>query len=114
MERKMLDYVVKKNNYLPGGTKEACVKVREFLQNAKWDGNEVKTMDYSSVKAEEFVEAVNVLMASAFRKEDEIPETWYCNDDCSKLSGYISCPGKFNIKDESSEECPFFSDSDYI
>lgn len=31
MKREDLDFVLKQNDYLEGGTKEACVKVRDFL-----------------------------------------------------------------------------------
>ena len=33
MERKELDFVLAYNHYLEGGTKEACVKVRDFLHH---------------------------------------------------------------------------------
>ena len=34
MKRKELDFVLQQNHYLEGGTKEACVKVRDFLSHA--------------------------------------------------------------------------------
>ena len=41
MERKELDFVLKQNHYLEGGTKEACVKVRDFLSHATNPGNQI-------------------------------------------------------------------------
>lgn len=34
MKRTVLDFVLKQNQYLEGGTKEACIKARNFLQYA--------------------------------------------------------------------------------
>ena len=39
MEREELDFVLKQNHYLEGGTKEACIKAREFLRHATNPGN---------------------------------------------------------------------------
>ena len=41
MERKELDFVLKQNHYIEGGTKEACVKVRDFLSHATNPGNQI-------------------------------------------------------------------------
>lgn len=34
MKQEELDFVLNQNQYLKGGTKEACVNVRDFLQHA--------------------------------------------------------------------------------
>ena len=82
MVRKELDFVLKQNQYLKGGTKKAIVKVKEFLQHATNPGNQ---------------------------KEDTIPETWKCDDDCKRTSNLL-CPGECNISKTSKKECPFFMD----
>lgn len=41
MERKELDFVLAHNHYLEGGTKEACVKVRDFLNHATTPGSQI-------------------------------------------------------------------------
>jgi len=112
MNRSVFDYVVVNNHYLEGGTKEACIKVREVLQNAINPGNQLHAPG-SCVKIDEFIEAVNVLVASAFQKDDEIPETWSCNNDCKKV-GDILCPGECNIKKDSPKQCSFFMDEGLI
>ena len=32
MEKNKLDFILKENNFLKGGTKEACIKAREFIR----------------------------------------------------------------------------------
>lgn len=81
MERKELEFILEKNHYLEGGTKEACVKARDFIVNSINPGNQLQS-PLSCVKADEFIEAVKVLMAFACRQEDTIPETWKCDIDC--------------------------------
>lgn len=74
MERKELDFILENNHYLKGGTKEACVKAREFIVNSINPGNQLHA-PLSCVKANEFVEAVKTLISFAFSQEDTIPET---------------------------------------
>lgn len=108
MEREKLDFAISSNNYLKGGTKEACVKIREVLTNKMNPGNQLHA-PLSCVTIDEFTEAVEILMASAFKKEDEIPERWNCDGDCIKTS-YILCPGECSIDKTSKKTCPFLSD----
>lgn len=106
MDKKELEFVISNNKYLEGGTKEACVKIRQVLRSI--DNCEIKiNTDY--VSAEEFINAIGILMASAFRKPDEIPETWYCENDCRMVS-YLLCPGECNLKNGSLKRCPFYVD----
>jgi len=112
MKRKELDFVLAHNHYLKGGTKEACVKVREFLSHAKNPGNQIHS-PLSCVKADEFMEAVKTLMAFAFRQEDSIPETWKCDEDCERIS-YLLCPGECNISETADNRCPFFMNEGLI
>lgn len=114
MEKEMIDFMIKSNKYLSGGTKEACVKVREFLHYSSTDKDTVRTQGCSAVNAEEFVEAVKVLMASAFQREDEIPERWHCDSDCERITTCFFCKGEFNLNKESNKLCPFFVDEGTI
>ena len=106
INRSVFDYVVTNNNCLEGGTQEACIKVIEVLQNAINPGNKLHAPG-SCVKIDEFIEAVKVLAAFAFRKDDEIPETWHCNINC-KRGDDILCLGKCNVKMDSQRQCPYF------
>lgn len=109
MVRKELDSVLKQNQYLEGGTKEACVKVKDFLRHATTNpGNQIQST-LSCVTADEFIEAVRTLMSFSFQQEDTIPEKWRCDDDCKKTSNLL-CPGECNISKTSEKECPFFMD----
>lgn len=112
MKREELDFVLKHNQYLEGGTKEACVKVRDFLRHAKNSENQIHS-ELSCVNAEEFMEAVQTLMAFAFQQEDTIPERWKCDNDCHKISNLL-CSGECNISDTAKKKCPFFMDEGLI
>lgn len=113
MKRNMLEFVLDSNSYVKGGTKEACVKIREFLKNASTDEDEFVITHHSCVTSEEFVSAVKTLMAYAFQKEDEIPKMWHCDNDCCKVSN-ILCPGECNIDKDAKELCPYFIDEGFI
>lgn len=108
MERKKLDVVLQQNNYLKGGTKEACIKARDFLRH-KNNPESQNQFIVSCVSEDEFVEAVKVLMAYAFQREDEMPDMWYCDSDCKRTFDVV-CPGECNISKESKVLCPFFVD----
>ena len=113
MERKELEFVLRHNAYLHGGTKEACVKVRDYLAKAKVSQNEIEPR-FTDVTAEEFVEAVKTLMAFAFKEEDTIPERWQCDNDCHRVS-YLLCPGECLITTDSDASlCPYFMDEGFI
>lgn len=119
MERKMFDFSVGEIKCIKGGIKEACVIVREYLQNSKVSGESISSPN-SAVTTEEFIQATNILMAYAWqnRKNDCIPEFWYCIDDCSNIDKCIFCPGEYQIasKDEKGKSlskipCPHYKDS---
>ncbi len=112
MKQKELEFILERNEYLKGGTKEACVKVRDFLFNAKNPGNQLQS-PLSCVNVNEFVKAVEVLMAFAFQQEDQIPETWHCNNDCHRCNELL-CPGECNISEEAEKLCPYFMDEGLI
>ena len=110
MERGELEFVLESNHYLKGGTKESCVKARDYIVNSMNPGNQLHA-PLSSVRADEFVEAVRVLVAFAFRQEDTIPETWKCDYHCG-MTSYLLCPGECNINQKSDKMCPFFVEED--
>ena len=112
MERKELEYVLEYKNFQKGGTKEACVKAREFIRNAINPGNQLHA-PLSCVKADEFLEAVETLMAFAYSQDDTIPKTWQCDNDCHMVAGFW-CPGEYNIKKNANKMCPFFMDEGLI
>ena len=120
MTREELDYVVKKMAFKPGGTREACVKVKDFMINfyrymhetgqiTLPPGHAPLVFQESKVTLDEFIEAVNVLMASAAMKVDEVPVRWNCDSDCRHVCS-LYCFGQFNLTQESVKMCPFFSD----
>ncbi len=108
MERKELELVLKQNGYLEGGTKEACIKARVYLQSVINPGNQIHS-PACPVTADEFMAAVRVLMAAAASEQDRVPETWYCDNDCARTSKLL-CPGELCINKESKKCCPFFID----
>ena len=112
MERKELNFVLEQNHYFEGGTKEACIKIREFLSHATNPGNQIHSA-LSCVTADEFMDAVETLMAFAYRQDDTIPEKWQCHNGCHMISNFM-CPGKCNISKTASKICPFFMDGSLI
>lgn len=112
LNRDEIEFVLSDNRYLKGGTKEACVRVRQVLKKSQNNCNQLHE-SFSSVENDEFLEAVKVLMAAAFKKEDEIPETWYCDNDCKMVSNLL-CPGECNLSNDSKKRCPFFIDEHYV
>ncbi|MBR6252764.1 MAG: hypothetical protein IKR04_02880 [Clostridia bacterium] len=112
MERKEMDLVLEDFHYLKGGTREACVKAREYISHIINPGNQLHA-PLSCVSANEFVEAVKVLMAFAFVQNDTVPDTWKCDNDCHR-SSYFLCPGECNINKNSDKMCPFFMDEGLV
>ena len=106
--REELDFVLEWNHYLKGGTKEACVKVRQYLSYVINPGNQIHA-PLSCITADEFIEAVKTLMAFSFRQEDTIPERWNCDNDCCRVGDFL-CQGECNIDPKSKNRCPFFAD----
>ncbi len=112
MKRDMLEFCLENNDYMEGGTKEACVKVREFLKHSIPQDNRLSSY-HSCVSAEEFKEAVETLLAFTFRQADTIPERWKCDNDC-KMTSSLLCPGECNIDKDSDNVCPHFIDEGNI
>lgn len=112
MKRKELDFILEHNQYLEGGTKEACIKVRDFLRHATNPGNQIQSA-LSCVTADEFMDAVKTLMAFAFQQEDTIPKQWKCDSDC-RMTSSLLCPGECNISKTADKICPFFMDESLI
>lgn len=114
MNRDQLNFVIDHNSYLNDGTKAACVKVRDFLRRSQTEQEKYLYGNYAScVTVDEFVEAVETLMAFAFTQEDTIPERWHCDNDCHKVS-HLLCPGECNIDKKSEKRCPYFMDEGHI
>ena len=112
MKREMLNLALEQNEYLVGGTKEACIKAREFLRYSQNSKNQIHSKT-SCVSAEEFVESVETLMAFAFQQADTIPEKWKCDINC-RLVTNILCPGECNMSITADKMCPFFMDEELI
>lgn len=112
MEKNKLDFILKKNNFLKGGTKEACIKAREFIRYSSISNDGISSK-LSCISDEEFLKAVKVLIAFSFNKDDTIPETWSCDSDCKRISQDI-CPGECNIDKTSSKMCPYFIDEGLV
>lgn len=122
MKREYVDYTIQKLKCVPNGSKEACVKVREYLQNIQLNrkNNTISSNDFCCISSEEFIDSVQTLLAYAWqnREQDMVPESWYCDNDCSNIDSCIFCPGEYQLasKDESGKSlskrlCPYFRDS---
>ena len=109
MDRNQLFNFIKENNCLEGGTKEASVIVREYLQYAAPIGVIIQAPQ-ASVRNDEFLKAVAVLLAYASDKEDVVPETWHCENDCVYTN--VPCKGECKIRKSSPKTCPYYVEED--
>ena len=107
MNKTEMKCVLESNDFKTGGTKEACVKARDFLKYVEKSENGIISNN-SCVSSEEFVEAVKTLIAYSFGKEDTVPKRWYCDNDCRYVHSSF-CKGECNIDNSSLNLCPFYS-----
>lgn len=108
MTREELTSVLKQNDYFEGGTKEACIKAREFLRVAINLENQISLpTTLSCVTVDEFMNAVKTLIAFSYCQEDSVPEKWQCDSNCHRNLN-IPCPGEFNIDKSAKKMCPFY------
>lgn len=122
MKKRVVDYIIEQSDCIPNGSKEACIKVREYLKYLKLDKDNISS-PICDVTNEEFIDAVKVLMAFAWQNKDKdcVPETWYCDNACQNIdldAICLFCNGEFQLakKDEqgknlSKKLCPYFVDS---
>ena len=108
MNRKNLESLLKEKGYKEGGTKEACIKAREFLRAAVCEGNTLRSR-YFGLNANEFCEAVKVLVAFAYEHDDEVPKRWNCDSDCKRIFEAF-CLGECGVDKNSKNTCPYFID----
>lgn len=106
MTKEEIDFVLKDNSYLENGTKQACVKIQDFLKHIK------SIESSSSINNKEFLESVNILLAFTFASKDTVPNKWHCECDC-RHSGSLLCPGEFNTDKSSHKLCPYYRQEDF-
>lgn len=109
MNNSELDFVIKSNRYLEGGSKEACVIVNNLLKNVQISEG-IKSPVNMTAKE---LEAIKLLIAASFQREDMIPERWHCDGDC-KMVSYLLCPGECSTKKDSPKLCPHFLDESLV
>lgn len=102
MTKDQIEFIVKNNKYAKNGTKEACIKVKDYMKNI----NSIESK--SSIEFNEFVECINTLLAFCFTEKDTIPTKYCCDNDC-KYSAFLLCPGEFNTDDKSKNICPYYT-----
>jgi hypothetical protein len=101
MTKDEIEFILKHNSYLKGGTKESAIKVKEFIKQIE------SIESSSSIDYKEFLESINTLLAFSFSSMDTVPDKWHCENDC-KYSGFLLCAGEFNTDDKSEKICPYY------
>lgn len=101
MERNELESYIKKEQCIPGGTKEACIKVREALNS-----------NFECVTLEEFMEAAKTLATFAAQQSDREVVTYGCDPDCVYAPN-SRCKGKMlagvdKTNMYSANMCPYY------
>lgn len=114
MNRKELDTVLEQYRCKKGGTREASIKVRDFLRNTTLGRSNEQNLfaGRTSVTLREFIESVKILMAYASQHPDTVPNRWKCCGKECRIIELPMCPGELCISDEAEKECPFFIDED--
>ncbi len=112
MERQELEKIIKDNQCIEGGTKEACIKIREVLNNKMNPGNQLHA-PLSCVSIEEFIDSVKVLLAFAIEQPDVKISQYYCENNCVYVYSTI-CPGEVNcgISKSGIKLCPYYTTED--
>lgn len=100
MDRRDFDFCVK--DYPLNSVKRACYIVREYIRNK----------ESGAVSKEEYDKALRILLAYSYTTSDEktTVETWSCDSDCSKNTGFGFCDGEFQLEPKK-PRCKHFSDS---
>lgn len=106
MTKDEIEFIIKDNSYLKNGTKQACIKVKDYMKNI----NSIESK--SSIEFNEFIQCIGTLIAFSFQAKDTIPERWYCENDC-RYNGCIICAGEFNTDDKSEKICPYYKQENF-
>lgn len=101
MTKDEIQFIVDYNNYLQGGTREAAIKIKDYLKQIK------SIESKSSIEFNEFIQCIGTLLAFTFSSKDTIPERWYCDNDC-RYNSCMICPGEFNTDEKSEKICPYY------
>ncbi len=116
MERKELEALIKEEKCIKGGTKEACIKIREVLNHQFNPGNQLHA-PMSAVTINEFIDAVEQLVSFALEHEDTKAYKYCCEPDCV-YAGNPCCKGhlivgvknRWNAKNV--KTCPYHIEED--
>ncbi len=106
LDRNQLDKLIEQEHCLDGGTKQASIKVKNYLHNAMPIGSTIQAPG-SCVRNDEFIEAAFILLAYVSDKEDVVPERWSCENDCA-YPNTETCPGGLKIQKGCPKTCPFY------
>ena len=89
----------------PGGVKEACLIVKEYLSN-------LDDLTKSAVTKDEYIEAVNILINYSFENSDKntMIEEFYCKEDCRMNTEFNVCKGKFSTSNKGKKLCKYYMD----
>ena len=116
MERKELEALLKDEKCIEGGTKEACIKIREVLNHQFNPGNQLHA-PMSAVTIDEFIDAVEKLVSFALDHEDEKVYKYCCEPDCI-YAGNPYCKGHLivGVKNRRNAKkvkiCPYYVEED--
>ncbi|MBR6613240.1 MAG: hypothetical protein IKK84_00550 [Clostridia bacterium] len=95
MERHELEALIREEKCIKGGTKEACIKIREVLNHQMNPGNQLHAPG-SSVSIEEFLDAVEVLVGFALEHPDKKVYKYCCESDCAYAHN-PNCKGRLIV-----------------
>ena len=96
-----LRYIIEDENYLPDGTNEACLILRQTVR---------PSCDQVILSGEE-LEALRILIAAMSLCKDTAPDMWLCDSDCSQAN-HLLCKGEMQVNNKAKKMCPYYSTED--
>lgn len=110
MKIRDIDRFIEDSKCIQGGTKEACLKVREILSKGVVRRDSFYA-SHSEVSVDEFIQAVRVLVAFASNLPDEKVEVYYCQGDCARYYDK-HCVGELALSSCATKRCPQYIQED--
>ena len=105
MERKEFDFIKQILEVKEHGVKEACLMVKEYLNN-------LEDITKSAVTKEEFIEAITIILNYSFTSSNKntVVKEYYCKEDCRMNTEFCFCKGEFSLSSNSKKLCKHYLD----
>ena len=110
MEREEIFKIMRDQNCIMGGIRQACIKIWAYLKDEKIT-EKIKKLPDNGVTGIEFLEAVELLMSFSSQQPDTEVEIYNCDCHCVHLDENF-CPGELASKGTRIKMCPCYTKED--